>query len=94
VHDAHYLIQNASFLLYGLIISLIFPIFFIANLIHIINLPMLNIMIDQLFKLSPAESLKKVELVKKVCKIEFLQGKIRKIESFYEVKNWSARENT
>jgi len=38
--------------LYGLI-SLIF-LSFIANLIHIINLPILNILIGQLFKLSPA----------------------------------------
>jgi len=47
--------STASFLFYGLIISLIF----IPNLIHIINLPMLNIMIDQLFKLSPAHDPKK-----------------------------------
>jgi len=50
---------------YGLM-SHIFLIF-ISNLIHIINLPMFNIMIDQLFKLSPAgDGLKKVVLAKKV----------------------------
>jgi len=31
---------------------------------------------------------------KSICKIEFLAGKIRKIESFYEVKNLSAGKNT
>jgi len=31
---------------------------------------------------------------KKVSKIEFLPGKIVKIESFYEVKNRAAGENT